>query len=215
MSYRQPKTNNYFGFQPVSVGGGNVNFQVSPYLVSSSEGLINAGDVLTMTTLDTARVVTGAFIPTSSQAFLGVAANSMLANAGSTAATLVSNSSQMILVYDSPLQYFSGCDTTSGVGSNTMIGKDVVVLATGVVGSTGPNPLLARSVMALSFVAGSTFGAFKVISLDPIEQGIYSTVAVNVAATNGAIEVRKWIVQPALSVWAPSTSAVGIVNTTS
>ena len=119
MSYRQPKTNNYFGFQPVSVGGGNVNFQVSPYLVSSSEGLINAGDVLTMTTLDTARVVTGAFIPTSSQAFLGVAANSMLANAGSTAATLVSNSSQMILVYDSPLQYFSGCDTTSGVGSNT------------------------------------------------------------------------------------------------
>src|SRR5436189_5285073 len=148
-----------------------------------------------MTTLDTARVVTGAFIPTSSQAFLGVAANSMVANAGSTAATLVSNSSQMILVYDSPLQYFSGCDTTSGVGSNTMIGKDVVVLATGVVGSTGPNPLLARSVMALSLVAGSTLGALQVIALALIQQGIYSTVAVNVAATAGATQCLQWIVQ--------------------
>src|SRR5438034_3314756 len=217
MSYRQPKTNNYFGFQPVSVGGANTNFQVTPYLVSSSEGLISAGDVLTMTTIDTARIITGAFIPTSSMAYLGVAANSLPANGGSTAATLVSNSSQMILVYDSAFQYFSGCDTTSGVLSNTSIGKEVAVAATGVTGSTGINPLLGRSVMALSGVTsvGSTFGCFKIVSLDPIEQGVYSTVAVTVAATNGGIEVRKWIVQPSLSVWAPSTSAVGIINTTS
>jgi hypothetical protein len=188
--------------------------QCNPYLVSSSEGAIFVGDVVTFTTLDTVRAVTGAYTPTSSGLLLGVAAQTLAANGGSTAATFAVNSSQMVLVYDSPQQIFVGCDTTSGVIGSNGIGKNYAVLATGCTGSTGNNTSLGRSVMALSGVTASSGGAFKVIGLHPVESAM-STVA---AATAGATtEVRKWLIIPAAHVYLPlAQAAAGAwVNTTS
>lgn len=219
MSFRIPATNNYFGLSPVSVGSGNNNFQVNSYLVSSSEGTeINPGDVCTMTTIGTARVVTGAYVATSSQTWLGVAASRVPANGGSTAATLLVNTSQMLLVYDSALQYFSVCDTTSGVIGVGLVGlgKNYAILATGCVGSTGSfqsGLANARSVMAISGVTATAAGAVHLIGLDPVEQGVYSTVANATAAS--ASNVRKWLVQPIGAYTAPSTGITSVVNTTS
>jgi len=215
LSFRIPATNNYFGLTPVSVGGGNSNFQVNNYLVSSSEGTdINPGDVVTMSTKATARKITGNFVATSSGVFLGVAANRIPSGGGSTGATLLANSSQLLLVYDSPLQYFSACDTTSGVLGNAVLGKSIAILSTGATGSTGPfqdGLNNARSVMALSGVQATEAGAVRLIALDPIEQGVYSSAAAAATATGAG--VRKWIVQPINAYGGWSTAAV--VNTTS
>src|SRR5438067_5621844 len=116
MSYFIPKTNNYFGLMPVSVGWYNTNFQSNLYLVSSSEATqINVGDLLVMTTNATARVATGAVVFTSSMSTPGVAASVLAANAGSTAATLLVNTSQMVMVWDSPAQVFGITESSSGI----------------------------------------------------------------------------------------------------
>ena len=101
---------------PVSVGGYNTNFQCNYYLVSSSEATqINVGDLLVMTTNATARVATGAVVFTSSMSTPGVAASVLAANAGSTAATLLVNTSQMVMVWDSPAQVFGITESSSGI----------------------------------------------------------------------------------------------------
>lgn len=219
MPYIQKQTNNYFGFMPVTAYAEPP--QVNSYLVSSSETQIAAGDLVMLSTKDTVKsvaAITGAIgSPTSSQAYLGVAAQTMPANAGSTAATINSNSSQLILVYDNPQQVFVGCDTTSGV-IGTQLGqfKNYSILATGAVGSTGPildGTVNARSNMAISGVTSTLAGAIKVLFMHPIEQGIYSTVG---AATAGsAVNVRKWMFQIVQTVWSQSTAVNAIVNTTS
>lgn len=191
MPYLQPQTNNYFGFLPTESAGTLI--QCNPYLVSSSEGSdINIGDVVVQTSINTVRVITGAFTPTSSMAIVGAAASFVAANTGSTAALLNNNTSQMVLVYDAPGQKFVVSDTTSGViGSQTGLFKNYVILATGCVGSTGPSSVLHRSVQALSGVTSTAAGAFHVLALHPIENGVHSTVG---AATAGsAVNVRKWI----------------------
>lgn len=191
MPYLQPQTNNYFGFMPAESIG--TQAPTRPYLVSSSEGNdINIGDVVVQTTLNTARVITGAFSPTSSQAVVGVAASFLAAGSGSTAATISVNPEKMVLVYDEPGQKFVVCDTTSGViGTQLGTYKNYVILATGCVGSTGASGVLHRSVQALSGVTSTAAGAFHVLGLHPVEQGIHSTVG---AATAGsAVNVRKWV----------------------
>ena len=220
MPYIQPQTNNYFGFMPVeALNGGYI--QTGLYLVSSSEGAISAGDPCVQTSINTVRSLTSAGGQTnftSSMAYVGVAAMSMLANGGSTAALLNSNTSQMILLYDQPNQLFAVCDTTSGViGSQTGQWKNYALLATGCVGSTGPfqaGTLAARSNVALSGVTSTVAGAFHVLGMHPVEQGIYSTVG---AATAGsAVNVRKWVGFFVSGVQVqPSTGVLTIANTTS
>jgi hypothetical protein len=217
MPYIQKQTNNYFGFMPVQAGPSLI--QVNDYLVSSSEGsAISIGDMVMQTTINTARVITGAFVISSSAAVLGIAASALDANGGSTAATLNNGrSSQLLKVYDEPGQKFVVCDTTSGViGTQLGLFKNYKVLATGCVGSTGPNSTLKRSVMALSGVESSAVGPFHVIGLHPVEEGIHSTVG---AATAGsAVNVRKWIGVLVAQVLNQPYSSAGltmIVNTTS
>jgi hypothetical protein len=192
MPYIQPKTNNYFGFMPVSMSGGGT-IECNPYLVSSSEGnAINIGDVVVQTSINTVRVITGAFNPTSSMAVVGVAASPLAANAGSTGALMNQNTSQMVLVYDSPNQRFVVCDTTSAsAGTQTALYKNYAVLATGCIGSTGPNTSLNRSVQALSGVTSTALGGFHIIALHPIENGQYSSGGAGTAVTSSG--VSKWI----------------------
>ena len=215
MSHIQPQTNNYFGFIPVDSPTGTI--VANSYLVSSSETLIAAGDVVVMSSKNTVKSIaalTGAFVGTSSASVLGVAAHAMAANTGSTAALLNSASSALLMVYDSPIQRFVVCDTTSGViGSNVGQYKNYTILATGCVGSTGPS-VGNQSNMAISGVTSTVAGAFHVHYMHPIEQGIHSTVG---AATAGsAVNVRKWIGQfVSQNQSQVGTAALTVVNTTS
>lgn len=191
MPYIRPKTNNYFGFMPV--GGHGTLVPCNPYLVSSSEAnAISIGDVVVQTSKNTVRVITGAFVPTSSMAIVGVAASPIDANAGTTAAKLNSQTSAMVLVYDAPGQKFVGCDTTSGsAGTENALFKNYAILATGCIGSTGPNSTLKRSVQAISGVTSTAAGAFHIIGLHPIENGQYSSAGAATACTSSG--VTKWI----------------------
>ena len=213
MPYLQPATNNYFGFMPVTAPGTLI--QCNPYLVSSSEAsAISIGDVVCQTSIGTVRVITGAYTPTSSMATVGVAAMSLAANAGSTAATLTVNSSQLLLVYDAPNQVYVGCDTTSGVvGSQTGIFKSYKIAATGCVGSTGPSGTLARSVMAISGVTATVDGAIKIVGMHPCEQQVWTSAAA--AGTCTSSGVRKWMFVFNTAVQLQSTSLNTIMNTTS
>lgn len=190
MPYNQPNKNNYFGFMPVQgIGAGAV---CNPYPVSSSEATkINIGDVVVLTSIDTAKIAAAGGL---TGQCLGVAASVMAAGAGSTAATLRQNSSQLLLVYDNPDTIFFGCDTTSFAIGSTGMFKNYAILATGVTGSTGPNPNLNQSVMALSGASGSSGLAFpfKVIGLHNIDN-TFSTAALSAV---GSSEVRKWLLQP-------------------
>lgn len=220
MPYIQPQKNNYFGFMPV-VGAGET-IVTNLYLVSATEARdINAGDIVVQTSINTVRAATSAGpLPgfSSSQAFVGVAANTLLAGQGSTDATINSNSSKMLMVYDNLAQKYAVCDTTSGViGSQVGLYKNYSILTTGCVGSTGAilgGTVNSRSNQALSGVTSTVAGAFHVLQMHPIEQGIYSTVG---AATAGsAVNVRKWIGRFVSGVDAVgSTSLMTIANTTS
>ena len=84
---------------PVVAPGGQVT--CTPYVVSSSETDINAGDLVMFSTKDTIKsvaAITGAIgSPTSSQAYAGVAAQTLLAGVGSTAATLNGSSTASMI----------------------------------------------------------------------------------------------------------------------
>jgi hypothetical protein len=192
MPYIQPKLNNYFGLMPVSAGAGTL-IECNPYAVSSSEASdINIGDVVVQTSKNTVRVITGAFNPTSSMAVVGAAASFLAAGTGSTGAFLNSNTSQMVLVYDSPNQRFVICDTTSAsAGTETALYKNYAILATGCIGSTGASSSLHRSVQALSGVTSTALGGFHILSLHPIENGQYSSGGAGTAVTSSG--VSKWI----------------------
>jgi hypothetical protein len=213
LPFNQPATNNYFGFQPVQAPGTLI--QCNPYAVSSSEASdINIGDVVCQTSIDTVRVITGAYTPTSSMATVGVAASFLAANTGSTAATIISNTSQMLLVYDGPGQIFAVCDTTSAsAGLSTQLWKNYPVLSTGCIGSTGANGSLHRSVQAISGTASTAAGAFHVLGMHPCEMGIWSSGGGGTAVTSSG--VRKYIGFFNTGVTVVSTSLAGIANTTS
>ena len=207
LPYIRPATNNYFGFQPVSAADGNI--QTNPYLVSSSEGAIYTGDVVVFTSINTIRAITGAF----SSMIAGVSAGFLAANGGSTAATLSVNTSQLALVYDNPYQVFVTCDTTSGLIGSTGMFKNVAVLSSGAVGSTGPNTAapLNRSVMAISGVTASSGLAlpFKVLGLHPIENNSISTDA---GGAGVAASVRKWLVTPNNHIFAKGVGQYGVIT---
>lgn len=213
MPYNIPATANYFGFNPVShPSGGNAPSNL--YLVSSSEGNpVNIGDVVVYATHSSAssvRRITGS-TTTDAGVPVGVAASRVASGDGSTGASLRFQSSQNVLVYDSPFTIFVGCDTTSGViGGNVFIGQSFGVTATGVVGSTGLNSSLNRSVMALSGVTASSQGVFRVIGLHPCETAL-STVAGGTAAAT--TEVRKWLLQPDRHINAGLGIGIGHVTT--
>jgi hypothetical protein len=152
------------------------------------------GDVVVYATHSSScsiRAITGA--TTDAGVMVGVAASVVVANGGSTAASLRSLTSQNVLVYDDPLTIFVGCDTTSGVfGYGTFMGKSFGVAATGCIGSTGVSSL-NRSVQAISVVTASSQGRFRVIGLHPIENAL-SSIAAGTAATS--TDTRKLLLQP-------------------
>ncbi len=211
MPYIQPRTANYFGFMPYDAQPGGL-IQTNAYVVSSSEAAIYIGDVVTLTSIDTVKAVTGAF----STMILGVAAQFLGANLGTTGSTGVTFnnplSSQMLLVYDSPHQLFTVCDTTSGIMGSTAMNKNVAVLSSGAVGSTGPNTVsLNRSVMAISGVTASSGAAlpFKVMGLHPVETGWWSTDA---GSAGVAASVRKYIVKPNNHIYAQGTGQASVIT---
>lgn len=225
MSYIIAKTNNYFGLAPFSAGP-NSNFQTNMYLVSSSEATqINIGDLVVWTSKATVRVPSSAaasaaapFAATSSIGIVGVAAASLAANAGSTAAELLLNSSQMVLVYDDPNQLFTITESSSAVaGPQTSVGFNMFIVTTGVIGSTGPLQIgnASRSAMALGMGTNPVSGAgnVKVMGLHPVEGGHYTTQSSGTATT----DVRKWIVKliSPMTVASTSIASGAVVNTSS
>ena len=211
MPYIQKGANNYFGFMPVE--GGTIPSKVNPYLVSSSNSQINRGDVVIITSSGVAGTVAsltfGAAV-SSTWVMLGVAAQSMAANTGSTAAWINTSSTQMLLVYDDPQQLFVTCDTTSFLISSTAgIGKNVGFLTTGPVGFA-PNATLLQSVQALAGnSASSGLYMFKIVAMHPVESG-YST---DQGGTGVAASVRKWIVQPNVHYYGQGTGGLTAVTT--
>jgi hypothetical protein len=211
MPYLRPNTANYFGFSPAT---GHRNTPANIYLVSSSEAdQISPGDVVVYATHSSScsiRRVTGS-TTTDAGVMVGVAASLVVANGGSTAASLRSLTSQNVLVYDDPLTIFVGCDTTSGVfGYGTFLGKSFGVTATGVTGSTGPHGTLNRSVQAISVVTASSQGRFRVIGLHPVENAL-SSIAAGTAATS--TDTRKLLLQPDMSANVGMGVGVGHVTT--
>jgi hypothetical protein len=202
MPYLQPATNNYFGFMPAREGA-----RTGLYPVSSSEAAdIAIGDVVVPTSLGTAKIPPSGGLLTGN--ILGVAASFLTAGTG-----VKSNptTSQQLLVYDDPYQVFVGCDTTSGIYGpiNTSGGmyNVVAICSTGVVGSTGNNAMLKRSVMALSGVLttiGRDAGVFKVLGMHPIENNVASSGASRGTVTSSG--VRKWLLQPTTHVLGIGTS---------
>lgn len=188
MPYLQTKTTGSFGFLPADHRLA-VAF-TNPYAVSSSEAIINAGDAVVLSSIaNTAggpaivKNITGVW----STGILGVAAHSLASGAGQTASVFTSTG--LLLVYDSPDQTFVVSDAGSSVGgglASSQIGYNVSILATGPVGSTGPNTNLNRSVQSINGATTSALLPFKVVALHPIDNATSSAL--------GTVS-RKWIVQ--------------------
>lgn len=217
MAFLQRATNNYFGLMPAFQ---QQQARVTAYLVSSSNPQINLGDVMIFTSsgiADTVAPIPAGNWLASTWVMVGVAAQFLAANAGSTAATPNSNPSQMCLIYDDPNQMFVVCDTTSFCISSTAgWGKNVGIVTSGPVGSTGAMLIgnANRSVMCL---AGATTSSgtlpFKLMGLHPVEYvggGTYSTAAGG--AAGATTDVRKWLVMPNLHIYAQGTGNVGIIT---
>jgi len=207
MPYLQPKTSGVFGFMPY--GSPYTAAVATWYAVSSSEGQISAGDVVVLSTipggsLPTVRgIVAGAGVWTTG--ILGVAAQSLPANGGSTSATLNSNTTQLILVYDDPNQLYVVSDqasSASGFLQSSQSGQSVSVLATGGLGSSGAfgpisgqSAFMARSNQVISGGTTGILGPFKLLYLHPIDQATSSgtgrkwVVSVNLATRTQGITI--------------------------
>ena len=209
MAFNQPATPTYVGFWPV-VSAGTLA-QCNPYLVSSSEAsAINLGDMVCQTSINTVRIITGTYIPTSSMATVGIAASRVAANEGSTSANLQVDSSRVCLVYDDADQIFAGCDTTSGVvvGLSGFF-KNYAVISTGCVGSTGP--VNGRSNMVIGGATATVAGAIHIVGMHPCEMGVMTSGTTTVT-TSG---VRKYLFKLVSGVTIASTQVSGVANTTS
>ncbi len=192
----QPATNNYFGFLPVT--GNGVEAQTNAYVVSSSEGLIAAGDLCVMTSKNTVKTASTATGTALAANVIGVSAQFFAAGVGSTAAT----NTNKCLIYDAPAQLFAVCDSSSGIVGSSGIGLSYFVSGTGVTGSTGVNATLGRSVMAISgAVQASSAGQVLIVGLHPIENNVLATGA------TGAANVRKWIVACKTHMFQPASGA--------
>jgi hypothetical protein len=183
MALLQPATANYFGFLPFS--GNGIEVQVNAYPVSSSEGQIAAGDLCILTSRNTVKSGSTASGTALAANVIGVAAQFFGANLGST--TITNNNK--CLIYDSPNQLFTICDSSSGAVGSSGIGLSYFVSGSGVTGSTGVNATLGRSVMAISgAVQASSAGQVMIQFLHPCENNVYATGATGIA------NVRKWVV---------------------
>lgn len=164
MPYIMPNSTSYFGFLP-----GMEVMRINAYPVSSSEGAIYAGDVIVFTSICTVKSM-GASGSTGNIAVVGVAANYMAANAGSTG-----QFGTPVHVYDHPDQVYACTDTTSGSITSTGAYKSYALLSTGCIGSSGGNSATGRGVMALSGVTASSGGAFRHLGMHPVEQNLWAT----------------------------------------
>jgi len=183
MALLQPATNNYFGFLPYSANG--IDAQINAYPVSSSEGAIAIGDLCILTSRNTVKSGSSASGTALAANVIGVAAQSFAANLGSTTIT----NTNKCLIYDSPNQLFTICDSSSGAVGSSGIGLSYFVSGSGVTGSTGVSSTLNRSVMAISgAVQASSAGQVMIQFLHPCENNVYATGA------TGAANVRKWVV---------------------
>ena len=214
MPYNKPGVPTYFGFVPVQAPQGAVVSNY--YLVTSSATAgpnILRGDVLVYTSMGTVKPAPAGGLTqfTSSMSYVGVSAQFFPAGAGSTSATI--NSTQMILVYDDPLQKFMVSDTSSGpIGTPTGLFKNYAILTTGPAGAAfAPSTTLGQSAMALNGVESSVAGIFHVTALHPMEAGYPGS-----SGTASTSNTRKWIGQFATGVLSvPSTSLTAVANTSS
>ena len=147
MPFNNPNTTTYVGLWPVMTPSGGGAMQVRSYTLSSVSTPIYAGDPVGLTSQGTVRSLTsaaGGGPAVLELAYVGVSAQYV-------STTTVSAT---CLVYDDPQQIFGICASTSAVVTMpNIIGKSVNFLATGPIGSTGPNTLTGRSNVALD--AGS------------------------------------------------------------
>jgi hypothetical protein len=170
--------------------------RTTPYMVTSSEGFIAAGDVVINssiagnTALPLVKGITGA-AGVYSSGIVGIAAHCMLSDQGSTAVSLNNLTSGILLVYDDPLVQYVVSDCGSSVGGGLLtsqVGQTVNVLATGGLGTTGPfqsGSLSGRSNQSISGASTAvTVLPFKLLGLHPVDN----------ASTGGLAHPRKWIV---------------------
>lgn len=193
-----------FGFVPAI--GADTQMVARPYAVSSSDAVgINAGDVVVLSSvlptggLPIVQPITGVW----STGIVGVAAHAMPAGTGIKATSLNVNTSAILLVYDQPNQMFYVNDFASSVGGGLLSSAasfTTNVLATGGLGSTGPNPLLNRSVQCISGLSTSAVLPFRVVGLHPVDTNTSSGLG-----TQG----RTWIVMLNAAALVPAASQGG------
>ena len=162
------------------------------------------------TSINTVRLITGTYIPTSSMATVGIAASRVVAGDGSTGANIQIDSSKTLLVYDDPGQIFAGCDTTSGVVVAQLgLFKNYAIISTGCVGSTGP--VGSRSNQVIGGATATVAGAIHIVGLHPCEMGVQTSGTTTVTSSG----VRKYLFKLVQPVQFASTQVTGISNTTS
>lgn len=204
MPFIRSKSTAPFGFVPAESPYGSA--PVGAYAVSSSDAVgVNAGDVVAMSSvaptggLPLVQPISGVW----STGIVGVAAHSLAAGTGNKAASLNTFTSAILLVYDDPNQLFYVNDFASSVGgglASSAASFQVSVLATGGVGSTGVNPLLARSVQTIGGLSTSAVLPFRVVGLHPIDTNTSSALGV---------QGRTWIVALNAGARTPAASQGG------
>src|SRR5258707_12094573 len=108
----------------------------TPYLVTSSEGFIAAGDIVINSSIagnPALPIVKGAGTGVYSSGIVGIAAHCMLSDQGSTSVSLNTLTSGILLVYDDPLVQYVVSDMGSSVGGGLLtsqVGMGVSVLTT-------------------------------------------------------------------------------------
>ena len=192
MPWNIPGGSAAFGFMPYNAARGELA-QVNMYTVSSSEGQIFPGDVVTLSSIQGNQIPMVRLLASAGGTLpmVGIAAAG-LAAAGGSSGNLTINTSQLIPVYDSPDQLFFANDTTSGLIGSTSLGKNVQFSATAA-GSTAAN----RSGMFLAGATASSNAAFpfKVLAIHPLE-GVAGYLSTSAPGTGVSTDVRKFIVQP-------------------
>lgn len=204
MPFIRSKSTSNYGFVPYT--GLPASCVVNPYAVSSSDAIgINAGDVVAMSSvaptggLPLVQPITGVW----STGIVGVAAHALAAGTGNKAASLTVATSAILMVYDDPDQLFYVNDFASSVGgglASSAASFQTNILATGGVGSTGPNPSLARSVQTIGGLSTSAVLPLRVVGLHPIDTNTSSALG-----TQG----RAWVVAINAGARTPAASQGG------
>lgn len=192
MPYFQAASSTPIGFVPT--GGGGAIAQVNAYVVATSyAAAIFAGDPLVMTSSSPIHgSVTNTYTSATYDRIVGVAAQGLAANTGSTA----------FLVYDDPQQLFMGrANLESTGGTQNIIGSAFLISTAGTA-----NSAISRSDVKIltSAASAGAGGAFRPLYLHPLEAH---------SATSSGTTLRMVIGKFAMHIGMQSTSYVGVTST--